>query len=177
MQQESIKIHFEDKIVTLKYTEFDTDVDLDDITKIHYDNIYGEIVTIPGLVNRIGLLKASVDNELSRSKLEFDVFEANLRKTVRSRYVVGGKKFTIQEVDDDIMTDPQWKNWKLKLSRLQKNVDMVSAIYWAVKSKDDKLNNIKGNITPKEFENEIVEGVINTIMIKKFDKVLGKPKA
>lgn len=177
MQQESIKVHFEDKIVVLKFTPFDTDVDLDDLTKIHYENIYGELVTVSGLMNRIGILKAQVDNDYERAKLEFNIFEANKRKYYRAQYIAQGKKIVIGEIEDEVMSDPAWKNESLKLSRLKKNTEIISSIYWSIKSKDEKLNNIKGNITPLEYENGIVEGVINTIMIKKYDKVLGKPKA
>lgn len=178
MEQESIKMHYEDKIIILKYTNFDLDIDLDQITKIDYSNLYGEIVTVSALLNRIGILKAEVDNNYAREKIGMDIYEANLRKTIRSQYVANQKKITIQELDDEILTDVGWKNNKLKLSRLQKDCDMIASIYWSIKSKDDKLTklNLKANITPQEFENEIIEGTINTIMIKKVDKVLGKPK-
>ena len=39
--QETIRMSFNDKIVTLKVTEFDTDIDMDDILKIDYSNIIG----------------------------------------------------------------------------------------------------------------------------------------
>ncbi|NCB03017.1 MAG: hypothetical protein EOM67_12745, partial [Spirochaetia bacterium] len=60
---ELIKIPIGDKIIVLKQEEFDTDINMDDITQIQYDNLYGEIVTVSALMNRIGILKAMVDNE------------------------------------------------------------------------------------------------------------------
>jgi len=174
MEQESIKIHFEDKFVELKYTPFDSDTDLDDITKIHFENIVGEIVTMPALMNRIGLLKAGVDDMFAKEKLNVEISTSGLRKTKRANAVANGVKMTVQELEDEILTDPVYKNNQLKLLRLQKNCNDINSIYWALKSKDDKLNNIKNNLTPKEFETEIIEGTVNQIMIKIHEKKLGK---
>jgi len=174
MEQQSIKIHLNDKTIILKLQEFDAEVDLDDLTKIHYENIYGEIVTVSTLLNKVGQLKAEVDNQYAEKKLDLDIYEANLRKTFKSTKIANGEKFNLQDIEDLVLTDVGFKNHKLALIRKQKEVDSIDSAYWAVKSKDNKLSNLKNNITPKEFESEIVEGVINTIMVRKQENVVGK---
>jgi hypothetical protein len=155
------------KVITLHYEDFDTDINVDDFTKIHYENIVGEIATMPVLMNRIGLLKAQVDNRLSEEKLENQIHEAGLRKLFKSEMLTKGQKYNLQDVDDAVETDAAWINRKRKIIRFENDCKVIESIYWALKSKDDKLNNIKNNLTPKEFENEIIEGTINGIMIKK----------
>jgi hypothetical protein len=180
MEQQTITIHFEDKFINLKFTELDTDSDLDDLTKIHYENIIGEIVTISTILNKIGLMKAEVDNRFAESKLDFEIFKSNLRKMIRSRKIADGQKpgkdFSKDDVEDEIICDPVYKDRCLKLLRKEKDCNILNSIYWSVKSKDDKLNNLKNNLTPKEFEDNILEGTINQIMIKIHKKTLDKTK-
>ena len=161
----------EGKIVTLHFSAFDSDVDLDNITKIDFENIVAEIVTISALLNKVALLKADVDNRFSLEKLELDIYEAGLKKMFRAKLVSDGKKFTIDEVDGLVLMDEGWQNRKKKLIRYQKDCDYLNSIYWSVKDKSDKLGNIKNNLTPKEFVSEIIEGTVNTIMIKLHKKM------
>ena len=63
---ETIKVHLKNKIVELKVNDFDWEIDTDKLTSIQYDNLYGEIVTVSTLFNRIGILKAEIDNEFAR---------------------------------------------------------------------------------------------------------------
>lgn len=171
MKQESVKIHLSDKIIELRYTPFDSDVDVDLLTRIDYENITGEVVTVSSLLNRVGMLKAEIDNRFSEEKLALDIYEAGLRKMFRSNATADGKKITIQEVDDMILEDKGWQDRKRKLIRFQKDCSYIDSVYWSVKDKSNKIDAIKGNLTPKEFENEILEGVVNGIMIKKHKKI------
>ena len=77
MNNEVVKVHIGDKIVKVIFSEFD-EIDTNDLTQIHYNNLFGEIVTVSTLLNRVGLLKAKLDNRLEEEKLELQVFEAAL---------------------------------------------------------------------------------------------------
>lgn len=174
---QQITLHLSDnKTIILKLQEFDAEVDLDDLTKIHYENIYGDIVTTPTLLNKIAQLKAEIDNQYSEMKLNLEIYEANLRKMFKSNKVANGEKYNLSDIDEAVLVDPAFKDRKLGLIRKQKEVDSINSVYWAVKSKDEKLNNLKQNITPKEFETEIIEGTLNAIMIRKHNNVVGKVK-
>jgi hypothetical protein len=174
--QQIVTVHLDKKTILLKFLEFDAEVDMDDLTKIHYDNIYGELVTISSLLNKVGQLKADITNRYAEEKIEFDVWEAGLRKLTKTNKISNGEKFNIQDIDDIVTCDPGYKVRKKNLVSIQKQVDSIDALYWAVKSKDDKLTNLRSSITPKDFETEVVEGVINAMMISKRDNVVGKVK-
>lgn len=173
MQENLIKIPIGDKIVILKYLDFDSDIDLDLITQIDYSNLYGEIVTISALLNRIGILRADVENIYNEFKLELSIFESQKRKdTVREALAVGLKKPSEASLDDDLNTHAQVIAMRKRLNELQKNFNYVDAVYWAVQSKDKKLSVLMKSVTPEEFADGIVEGIVNTFYIKKFNQKL-----
>jgi len=159
------------KLVTLSYEEFDTDIDLSDITRIDYENIVAEIVTVSALMNKVANLKAEVDSRFTLEKLDVEIYEAGLKKMFRSQAVTDGKKLVQDELDGLILMDIGYQNRKKKLIRYQKDCDYLNSMYWSVKDKSDKLNNIKNNLTPKEFTSEILEGTVNGIMIKLHNKM------
>lgn len=168
-----IKIPIGNKIIVLKYLDWDTDIPMDEITKINYSNLYGEIVTITALYNRIGILKADVENDFENYKLDCKIFESQIRqRIVKENLSIGNKKPSESALEDEVNTNPEVIAKRKQLNLLQKNVNYVSALYWAVQSKDKKLSVLMRGVTPEEFANEIIEGVVNTFYIKKFDTKL-----
>lgn len=170
---ELIKIPIGQKIIVLKQEDFDTDIDIDDITQIHYENLYGEIVTISALYNRIGILKAQVDNEYEDYKLDCSIFESQVRKNIISRELsLGRKKPSINDLEDEVNTDCEVISKRKRLNQLKKNCDYITALYWAVQSKDKKLSVLMKGVTPEEFADKIIEGRVNYFYIKKFNQTL-----
>ena len=139
--------------------------------KIDYSNIFGEIITIPVLVNRIGLLVAEMRHYVKDSKIRLDMKEAEVRKLFRNKRSTDNlKNPTVQEVEDHLTLDPVVKNMRLKLIRSEWDLEKLDSIYNAAKDKSYKLNNLSKNLTPQEFEKELVEGTVNGLMIKLKDK-------
>lgn len=166
---ELIKIPIGDKIIVLKQEEFDADIDIDDVTQIHYENLYGEIVTISALYNRIGILKAQVDNEFEEYKLDCSIFESQTRKTIINKELsLGRKKPSLNDIEDEVNTDPNVIQKRKRLNQLKKNCDYINALYWAIQSKDKKLSVLMKGVTPEEFSERIIEGRVNYFYIKKF---------
>lgn len=173
MENSLIKIPIGDKIVVLKYNDWDTDVDLDAVTQIDYSNLYGEIVTISSLMNRVGLLRADVQNAYDEFKLEVSIFESQTRKRfIREALAMGNKKPSEQSLEDDLNMDTQVIAMRKRLNELQRDVNYIDAVYWAIQSKDKKLSVLMKGVTPEEFAEGIVEGVINTFYIKKLETKL-----
>ena len=77
-EQEKLLIEFGEKSYLLSMTPFSEEINIDEILKIDYANIFGEILTFPVLFNRIGLLKAEVDNIVAIEKFNLEVFHAQL---------------------------------------------------------------------------------------------------
>ena len=173
MKENLIKIPIGDRVIVLKYQDFDTDVDLDLITQIDYSNLYGEIVTISSLMNRVGIMKADAENIYNDFKLETEIFESQRRKEIiRENLAQGNKKPSESTLEDEINTDRQVIAMRKRLNELQRDLNYVDAIYWAVQSKDKKLSVLMKGVTPEEFADKIVEGTVNTFYIHKFQQKL-----
>lgn len=172
-----IIVHFKDKQINLHFDEFDENVNIDDLTRIDYSNLFAELITVPALMNRVGIWKAEADNAMEESRLARNIKAAELgehyRKVLvtKDTYANGKEKTkypTKDEVDNAITLNPDWQ--KLQRIRLRKGKEAgyLDSLYWAIKSKEKKLDKIgeKMNLTPEEFERNLVEGKWNGIMIK-----------
>lgn len=169
-----------DKIVVLKLQSFD-EIDTDEITKIQYHNIIGELLTCSTVLNRVGNILAAADEALSEGKLDFDIFYAQKYEewmkslsvtytNTKDRQVT--EKPSSTEIEQNITRTPEYKVKRKNVIRLQKQKDIINSLYWAVKSKDDKLNKLTDKIRPEQFEGEIIENVINGIMIRIKNKAI-----
>ena len=74
MSKEIVQIAFKDKIINLHFEEFDDDIDIDQLTTLNYTNLHAEIVTIPALMNRVGMWKAEAENSYSNFKLDQEIY-------------------------------------------------------------------------------------------------------
>lgn len=181
MEKESIIIHLQHKMVALHFTPFDSDVDVDDLVQIHYDNLIGEILTVSALLNRVGWLKAEAQDAVRRATLDLEIEEAQGKERYRkaTRYTTTDakgnakiKNVTKDEVDNAIVLDPEYQRVRNRLLRIEKEYDYIDSLYWAVKSKDQKLNRIADSLKPEDYEKDIVEGMVNSFMIKVHKKHL-----
>lgn len=155
------------KVAVLTIQEFDTDVDVDDILRIDYGNIMGEILTFPLLYNRIANLRAEVESLVQHTKMDVDIYEAQLREEKRkSLQAASDKRITDTEVESAVKLDARYAAKKKELFQVQKNFAYMDALYWSAQSKDTKLNRLSEKLRPDEFERELVEDTINGIMIK-----------
>lgn len=170
---EKIIIELSTKIVVLKIQQFNTDVDTDELLRIDYANILGEVLTFPLIFNRIGNLRAEAAEILAISKVDFDIFEAQLVAEYQKKLQAKTeKRITNKDIDSSIYTDARWGIKKKELILKEKNYNIIDALYWGAKSKDTKLDKISEKIKPEEFEKELIEGVINGVMIKCSTKVM-----
>lgn len=177
---EKITIPLKNKQVVLYLTQYE-EIDVDDITKIQYHNIMGEILTCSVVLNRIGNMKAEVDEIHSRAKLDFEIFTAQEEERLRKDLIKevfdskGQPKIkhpTNPEVETAIR---RTQNYRIKYSNVidaKKQADIIDKLYWAVHSKNGKLDKLSEKLRPEDFERELVEGVVNGIMIKTVEKMI-----
>jgi len=173
--QDTIHLSFlPNKVICINISEFDTDIDVDDLTTIHHENIVGEILTISTLLNRIGILKAQAEKDLKDFALEHDILIAETRKRLRAKALGEGVRATYLEkhLADEIRIDQGIILSEKTLTRKQYEFAVIESIFWAVKSKDDKLNKMSDKLTPIEMESQIIEGVINQMLITSSDKLI-----
>jgi hypothetical protein len=159
------------KMAEIIIPEWDWEFNMDDMLTIRYDNIFGEIITIPVLENRVGRLVSELREYKKQQALKLDIKEAEVRKLYRNESSSEGrKKPTIQEENDHILLDPVIRNLRYKMIRIEKDVEDLESFYDAVKSKAFKLNNLSKSLQPEEFEKEMLEGAVNNVMIRMRDK-------
>jgi len=186
MEEKSTFVHLKNKVIELVYTDFENEIDVDNLTSIDYSNLYGEAVTIPALVNKVGLLKTEAESLLNESKLDINIYEANLKNNLRKeaarnsgKVLISNEpeewlKLTEKALEELIFLNKDWQDKKKDLITKEKNLGFIESLMWSVQSKDRKLNNLLPQIIPTEFEEEIVEGKINGMLIKKHNKKYSK---
>jgi len=157
--------YLKNKMVILRLQEFDPEIDVDDILRIDYGNIMGEVLTFPLMFNRISNLRSEIASVVSTSKMELDIFEAELAEEYK-RKIEATEKSTGDKVIAAIRRDPRWKAKVSYHIKMQKQFDMVEGLYWSAKSKDGKLDRFSEKFHPSEMEKELVEGTVNGILIK-----------
>lgn len=174
--QEKIVLELPNKMVVLVLTNHDTDIDADQLTNTQSHNIIGEILTFPVIMNRIGNLKADMENILAETKLDFQIFEAQKQEEQRKKLTFSDdsgpkgttkvNKPTKDEVENAVLMTTEYRVKKQHLFKIQRNLAYVESLYWAAKDKSDKLNIMSAKLQPTEFEKEILECVINGVMIQ-----------
>lgn len=171
-------VQLKNKILIFEIKDFeDSPIDTEWLLQVDKNSPIGDICTFPVLFNRIGNIKAEIDDYLREVQLDFEIFQAQKREEFRKSLVTqiddgkgkGGKKTvypTIAEVDDALIRSPEYKVKKIQLNKVKKEVDIIDALYWAAKSKDKKLDAISAKLKPEDFEKEILEGTINSVLIR-----------
>ena len=171
-EQDSVKVSLGDKTLVLKFRDFDTDIDIDQLTSIDYSNLHGEIVTVSALLNKVGILKTGVENELAILEMDEEILIAQKRKDFRKLAQDLNEKLTIAILDDKITLDEDIQKHRKAIILMKKTLGIVNSWYWGIQSKDKKLGVLMKGVTPEEFAKEITEGVINEILIKKVDNLI-----
>lgn len=176
-----IIIQFKEKAVALKITEFDTDIDTEQLLKIDYSNIIGEILTFPVIINRIGILRAELQNRLNTEKFDCEVYKAKIsemfrkNKSVKEIDAKGKEKWkspTVDQLTNLVLLDEGCQLRNKKVFRVQKDYEFLDALYWAAKDKSKKLDYFGSSLKPEDMENSIIEGTINGVLIKVKEKLI-----
>lgn len=169
-------IHIDNQPLELIMADFDSEINVDEITSIDYSNLFGEAVTISTLLNSIGILKARAEAIYAEKKLDFDIYEATQRKRLRREAAMNSNYFKVDDqqikltensLEEAIIIDAGWQVNKKNVIKAQETLNKVDSIYWAISSKSKKLEVMLKPVTPEEFFNELMEGTVNGILIKK----------
>lgn len=173
MDQERVIIELKTRMAVLVIQPFDGDIDTESLLKIDYANIIGEILTFPVVFNKIANMRAEVANILAESKVDFEIFEAQLSEEHAKRlYASSEKKPTGKDIDTAVLLDSRFGIKKKSFLRKQRDFDYLDSLYWSAQSKDTKLNRLSEKIRPEDFEKDLLEGTINGVMIKMKKKAI-----
>lgn len=166
-------VQIKGKTYTLKFDNFDEDVDVDSLLKIDYSNLLGELVTFPVIVNRFGVLLADAENEVAEAKLNLDVFEAKTKERLRNKLTEeNGKAPTVDALNSALMLDKAYQQMKKKYFESQKTRDYINSIFWSAKDKSEKLVKLSLTLQEGELTDTVLEGRVNSVLIKKGEKLI-----
>lgn len=179
MEQEKRVIELKSgKTLTLQIHNFgSSEIAIEDLLQVDMNNIMLDIITFPVIFNRIANIKAEIDDLLRTVKYDLNAFEAELYEKHKKDFVRRGEKATEKALEMAIQRDPQYKVKKYEEFEVQRNADIIDGLYWAAKSKDQKLNAISAKIKPEEFEVDILEGEINSVMIRSMKSSFKQPSS
>ena len=169
-EKDEVILHLKNKVVIITSQGFDSEIDIDDLLQLDHTNLYAELITIPVLINKIGLLKAESIAIYERKKMDFSILEAKLSEYYRVKAKESEIKPTEKWLEEKVTLDKSWVIEKRNLIEAQKNVDFMWGLWQSVLSKDNSLKTATRNIIPSEHENSLIEQKINTVMIKVRDK-------
>jgi hypothetical protein len=166
-------IEYGGKVLKLKVAEFDEEVDGDRLNKIDLTNLVGEIVTFPVILNRLGIVLAKAEEQLSNAKLDLEIYEAKTKEDLRSRHLKstvdakGNEKIkepTIPELENHFRMTPGFKIYSLKVSKLEMKRDIIKSLYWSAREKSENIKRISATLTRDDLDN-VPTSVINGIEI------------
>ena len=105
-----------------------------------------------------------------------DLNEQKHRKTDRGGQDAAERR-SAEEIDDtsveeELLTSKDYKIKKQEVYKAKKDFGILDALFWALQSKDKKLSVLLKGITPEDFEENIIEGKINEIFIKKIKRTV-----
>lgn len=166
MDYEKITIELKSKVAVLNILPFDTDINVDDILKIDYSNLVGEILTFPVIMNRIMNLKAEMQNIVKEAKVDLEVYESELSEKKRQSLSATNTKVTIKEVENAVRMDKSFIAKQKAYFAKEMNLEYLDALYWSSQSKSKLLEKISDKIRPDDFAGELLEEVINGVAIK-----------
>lgn len=167
-----IVVHLGNRPVTLNFKDFEDGVDTDALLRIDHGNLYGEAVTISAFLNQIGILKVEADRVASTKKLEADIYEADLKQSIRKNAVSAGKKITENGITEKIDCDPGVIIKKKAVIKADYEAGIMNSLLVSAKSKDKKLDNLVRGVSPEELYQELIEVSINNILIKKRKSII-----
>jgi hypothetical protein len=140
--------------IKLKLIEFDEEIiDADKLTKIDMNNLIAEIVTTPVILNRMGNVLATVENEVKMLKLEFEVWEAKEKEVCKVKLAdefyetnKGKKNPTIADIESAVKINKYYMIKKKQIYQAEQVRDTINSLFWTLKSKCELLTKMSQSI-------------------------------
>lgn len=150
------------RVVQLSYT-LSTDFNIDEITNIDTNNLLGEYLTAPVLFNTIANLRTLAMQRVSEKSLQLKI----VKRTVFVDIIRTEKPKPANTVIDAMVENSdEFIKASKELIEAERDASMMDNLYWSMKEKCNKLDNMYHKILPEEFNKEIMEGQVNNILIK-----------
>ena len=167
----SVKIlKIKEEVYSLKFDDFEEEIEIDSILKIDYYNLIGELTTFPIILNKLGFLLAESEQQVSETKLNLEIIESKTKEKFKNSKT-GGKPPTVEDLKNYVTMDKTCIVFRKKLIQAQKTRDYMNSVYWSAKDKSSKLDKISLSFT-NEISDTLLEGKVNNVIIKRFKNLI-----
>jgi hypothetical protein len=147
-------------------------IQINEVVEIDYNNLFGEYLTAPTLFNQIANLKTKAERSLRVLKIENEVICDSIKKRIQDSQPKGSKRLIKDELERMMREDPDYYKSQIEILNQEYNVGMMENLYWSMKEKCSKLDNLFNKILPGEFNKSIVEGQVNNVMLRLKDSLI-----
>lgn len=166
MEYKIFTINLKNTTLSLKskiYSE-DEEIDIEELLRTDISNLPAEIVTSPVILHRFGGLLALAEERVNLAKLKIEVHEGAIADVIRKKFFEDkGKAATNEHVNKSISKDKIYQTLKKNYFSRIKERDILNSAYWALKAKDQKINDlIKGNLDKEGMEEYFLQKRLNT---------------
>ena len=167
-------INIGDAQYVIKFDEFEDDIEIDDLLKIDYSNLIGEIVTFPSIVNKFGLMLADAESQVQEKKLSLEIYEAKCKERLRITLAEAnnGKNPTVDQLNSAVLNDKGYQAARRTYINAQKVRDYLNSCLWAAKDKDGLLQKLSLSINVSDVPEGVIEGRVNHTLIRKSKRVI-----
>ena len=166
-------VQIKEKTYHFNFEDFEEDVDIDELLKIDYSNLIGEMITFPVIVNRFGTLLAEAESRVAEMKLNLEVLEAKTKEKIRTEIIEqNGKSPTVEALNNAVLMNPAYQAMKKKLIDTQKTRDYINSAFWAAKDKSNKIDRLSLTVTTDDISDSVIEGRVNSVLLKKVKKTI-----
>jgi hypothetical protein len=134
--------------VLIVFKDFDSDIEVSQITEIHYQNLRGEEAETSRILNGLIEIKAEAEDEYERAKIETKRVEALVKRDLRIESVKNGGflkvrtvkiKATEDAIKESCRLDKRFRDAINAEFKAKKDLDIVLPLYWKVKAKLDLI--------------------------------------
>lgn len=157
------------KSLVMRFKEFEDEeeVDIDQLLKTDVANVSLEVITMPIILNRFGLMMADCNFNVNSAKLKYETYESRKAKEFRDEYYDTYKKsMSNEKVAEAVATDPGYIALRKVYFQKLKEQEYMNSIYWALKSKNDKLDKISLDLRSGDIEEALI-----TNRLKRFNYI------
>jgi len=142
-----------------KLPEFKEDViDLSFYTKMDSNDIESQLESLPFELQIFGITQAKALKNLRRTETVYKIWRASKDSEIRRDKTKKAEKFTEKQLENEIITDPEYKIIKNKLHSAEEKYEQLKSVYWAIQKKSDVLIEMsKQNSKLKQLKNSRID--------------------
>lgn len=164
--REIVTVELDNKIIKLQFGEI-PDMDTDDLLRIDYGNLGGEMLTISTALHKIGVLVAKFEHFVKLKKLDLKAIEADKFAKIKNQMIAEGtKRPTKDDVEAKVTLLKNVSIIRKAIINAERDLKIMESLYWALKSKDEKIKNLTKTFREKDILEQTKSRTINLIKIE-----------